>query len=94
MIEEERKDPPSENTAEENAEGEKEVSSEQEKERAAQAPEQKKEVGIFVFLAITVLLVLGAIGFVIYVCSGSATGCNCGQCRKTEQEISTLSIKE
>ena len=41
---------------------------------------RKKDVGIFVFLAIMALLIIGAIAFVIYVCSGTASGCNCGKC--------------
>lgn len=54
-------------------------------ERGAERPEQgsgkkKSDVGIFIFLGVMVIVMLAAIGFVIYICSGSASGCNCGQC--------------
>lgn len=54
-------------------------------ERGAERPEQgsgkkKSDVGIFIFLGVMAILMLAAIGFVIYICSGSASGCSCGQC--------------
>lgn len=54
-------------------------------EQSAEGPEQgggkkKSDVGIFIFLGVMLLLMLAAIGFVIYICSGQASGCNCGQC--------------
>ena len=53
-----------------------------EEERPTSESETKAgDVGIFVFLGIMVLLMIAAIVFVIYVCSGSATGCNCGNCK-------------
>ena len=41
---------------------------------------EKAGVGIFIFLAIMALLIVAAIGFVIYVCCGTSSGCNCGKC--------------
>ena len=43
-------------------------------------PLKASDIGIFVFLGVIVSMVIGAIVFVIYICSGSANGCNCGQC--------------
>lgn len=45
-------------------------------------PIKKSDIGIFVFLGIMALLVIAAVVFVIYVCSGAASGCNCAQCSK------------
>ena len=54
---------------------------EEEREDAAPFDGKKKgDVGIFVFIAVMALLMPGAIAFVIYVCTGSAAGCNCGYC--------------
>ena len=43
-------------------------------------PLSKADIGIFVFLGVMASLMIGAIVFVIYICTGSATGCNCAQC--------------
>ena len=42
--------------------------------------EKRNNVLIFVFLAVMVLLMIGAVVFVICVTGGAASGCNCGQC--------------
>ena len=46
----------------------------------AKKPLSKADIGIFVFLGVMASLMIGAIVFVIYICTGSATGCNCAQC--------------
>ena len=43
---------------------------------------KKSDIGIFVFLGIMALFTIAAVVFVIYVCSGAASGCNCAQCAK------------
>ena len=57
------------------------------REESGASPEERQEkgkkgsdVGIFVFLGIMVLLMIGAIVFVICITSGTAAGCNCGKC--------------
>lgn len=54
--------------------------SEEEGKQNAKKSLSKSDVGIFVFLGVMASLMIGAIVFVIYICSGSATGCNCPQC--------------
>ena len=49
-------------------------------EKVDEGGKRKSDVGIFIFLGVMALLMLAAVGFVIYVCSGQASGCNCGQC--------------
>ena len=46
----------------------------------AKKPLSKADIGIFVFLGVMAALMVGVIAFVIYVCTGSAAGCNCPQC--------------
>ena len=66
-------------TQEEKAE-EIDASEEEPPVEGAKKPLSKADIGIFVFLGVMASLMIGAIVFVIYICTGSATGCNCPQC--------------
>ncbi len=64
---------------------EQKVNNKEEQAPLEEVPAEKKklkasDVGIFVFLGIMGALMVGVIAFVIYVCTGSAAGCNCPQC--------------
>ena len=56
------------------------ASPEEARDQGAKKKRSASDVGIFVFLGVMASLMIGAIVFVVYICSGSATGCNCAQC--------------